>query len=454
MTTIAAGTTQNTGYVATVDSSGNLVFQTNGTTTALTLDTAQNANIVGRVTAAGANISANALTVGNSFYIVANGNVGVGNSTPNSTFVVRGSTTGALPVVSIQASGNGTFMRGVQLLNGGMGNGAGIMYGVGYEDSSRNMGQMTYHYTSSNSSNNRVSLSLHSVDDVINVWGSNIVSISNTTPSTNYKLTVQGNTYISGTLYSTLASHQDHEYVRSFDGQLASVDLNNLYTLRSGLYYSGNSFSTNSNLPASKYFTLLNLRNPGLGNVNSAGDNSDRTTQLWFGDTVGTAYIRNRQGSSGWWEWENILTTGVPGTIVQVAYNTNNNGSGTITGSTMTSTGISVSITPKSANNLIMILGHLHVYKSSTTPHFVASIYRGGTAIVGGSGVGGSDNDGGQAHYDAPIVVVDAPNTTSSTTYTWYAATREAGTIQIKDGGSYRSGIVAIEITGVHPGRG
>jgi hypothetical protein len=51
MSTIAAGNTLTTGFVSTSDTTGNLVFQTNGTTTALTLTTGQNANVVGSVSA-------------------------------------------------------------------------------------------------------------------------------------------------------------------------------------------------------------------------------------------------------------------------------------------------------------------------------------------------------------------------------------------------------------------
>lgn len=53
MSTIAAGTTSGTALVNSGDTTGNLVFQTNGTTTALTLSTAQNASFVGTVTAVG-----------------------------------------------------------------------------------------------------------------------------------------------------------------------------------------------------------------------------------------------------------------------------------------------------------------------------------------------------------------------------------------------------------------
>lgn len=53
MSNIAAGTTTTTSLVQTGDITGNLVFQTNGNTTALTLTTAQNAVFTANVTAGG-----------------------------------------------------------------------------------------------------------------------------------------------------------------------------------------------------------------------------------------------------------------------------------------------------------------------------------------------------------------------------------------------------------------
>lgn len=53
MSSIAAGTTATAALVSTGDTTGNLVFQTNGSTTALTLNTSQNASFVGTVTAVG-----------------------------------------------------------------------------------------------------------------------------------------------------------------------------------------------------------------------------------------------------------------------------------------------------------------------------------------------------------------------------------------------------------------
>ena len=56
MSTIAAGTTSTTGMVQSSDTTGNLVFQTNGTTTALTINSAQVATFANTVVAPNSNI--------------------------------------------------------------------------------------------------------------------------------------------------------------------------------------------------------------------------------------------------------------------------------------------------------------------------------------------------------------------------------------------------------------
>ena len=50
MSSIAAGTTLTTALVSTGDTTGELVFKTNGTTTAVTIDTSQNVAVVGGLT--------------------------------------------------------------------------------------------------------------------------------------------------------------------------------------------------------------------------------------------------------------------------------------------------------------------------------------------------------------------------------------------------------------------
>lgn len=50
MSSIAAGTTVTTALVNTGDTTGSLVLKTNGTTTAVTIDTSQNMAVVGNLT--------------------------------------------------------------------------------------------------------------------------------------------------------------------------------------------------------------------------------------------------------------------------------------------------------------------------------------------------------------------------------------------------------------------
>jgi hypothetical protein len=64
MSNIAGGTTLTTSLVQTGDTTGNLVFQTNGNTTALTLNTAQNATFANAVTVTGNVTGGNLLSSG------------------------------------------------------------------------------------------------------------------------------------------------------------------------------------------------------------------------------------------------------------------------------------------------------------------------------------------------------------------------------------------------------
>jgi hypothetical protein len=120
-------------------------------------------------------------------------NIFIGNQTITGSLFVSGSNTGGTPLVAFRASGTGTFQRGIQLLNPAMGNGDSIMYSVGKADNSKNMGQFYFHHAGDSSNNNRISVGLHSVDDVFNVMGSNEVLIGTTTTNSAGKLQVAGN---------------------------------------------------------------------------------------------------------------------------------------------------------------------------------------------------------------------------------------------------------------------
>lgn len=107
---ISAGTTASTGLNLTADTSGNLVFQTNGNTTAMTIDTSQNVtyangvSFTGVIAGNGANISsmnASNLTSGTvasarlpSITSISNGtsNVAIASSNGNVTVATNGTT--------------------------------------------------------------------------------------------------------------------------------------------------------------------------------------------------------------------------------------------------------------------------------------------------------------------------------------------------------------------------
>jgi len=72
MSSIAAGTTSSTALVSTGDTTGNLVFQTNGSTTALTIDTAQNVTVAGDLTVNGTIVGVSGVLAGTVIWFAAN----------------------------------------------------------------------------------------------------------------------------------------------------------------------------------------------------------------------------------------------------------------------------------------------------------------------------------------------------------------------------------------------
>jgi hypothetical protein len=91
------------------------------------------------------------------------------------------------------------------------------MYAVGSADSARNMGQFYFVYSSAGSTSNRLSMGLHSVDDVFNILGSGNVGIGTTGP--NAKLEVVGRTISTnvvvgayGTLNDTTGTSQTLQF--------------------------------------------------------------------------------------------------------------------------------------------------------------------------------------------------------------------------------------------------
>jgi hypothetical protein len=95
-----------------------------------------------------------------------------------------------VPVVDVTVTGSGSFQRGFRMLNSGMSAGDSIMYALGSADNSYNMGQFYFYNAGSGSTSNRISVGLHSIDDLLNISATNRVGIGVTVPS--YKLDVNG----------------------------------------------------------------------------------------------------------------------------------------------------------------------------------------------------------------------------------------------------------------------
>lgn len=107
---------------------------------------------------------------------------------------VSGPNSGSSPLLNLLPSGNGSFQRGVRMLNSGMVGGDSLMYAVGQADGSKNMGQFYFYYAGSGSNSNRVSMGLHSVDDILNIFGTGNTSFGTTTDS-GFRLNISGTGY-------------------------------------------------------------------------------------------------------------------------------------------------------------------------------------------------------------------------------------------------------------------
>ena len=113
---------------------------------------------------------------------------------------------------------------------------------------------------------------------------------------------------------------------------------------------------------------------------------------------------------------------------------TYNDGSG---GDTIT--GLSVSITPSSASNKILVITHLNGAHSYNVNRVMATLFRDTTKIAVGGSVGSRQQvTGGFAGSNdsiipQPITVtyLDSPSSTSALTYTWKIGTHGSGTAYV-----------------------
>ena len=117
---------------------------------------------------------------------------------------------------------------------------------------------------------------------------------------------------------------------------------------------------------------------------------------------------------------DGVATSGLPaGSVLQVVEGTYSTQIST-TSTTFVTGGLSASITPTSTSNKILISTSLSGYAENAN-FLDATIYRGATNLGGGNqNAIISFYAGGNTWFHSPMMYLDSPSTTSSTTYTVY----------------------------------
>ena len=114
----------------------------------------------------------------------------------------------------------------------------------------------------------------------------------------------------------------------------------------------------------------------------------------------------------------------IPGHVIQIVSQNFTTGASTTTANTFVATGKSVSITPTSSSNKILLLGSIPIFASgiSSGAHAIFSIFRGG--VASGTNLGNASFGMGQVYSTSGDNIamlslnhIDTPATTSSVTY-------------------------------------
>ena len=139
------------------------------------------------------------------------------------------------------------------------------------------------------------------------------------------------------------------------------------------------------------------------------------------------------------------------GTVLQVVQGTQDVGTGSITSSSFVNTGLSVSITPTSANSKILVIHSGNFNTQSATSWADLTLYRDISSTLthlgytnGFNGIYGDADD----HTSSSINYLDSPNTTSSVVYRIYIKSRNGTTGVRFNPDGHRTTLIAMEIAG------
>ena len=143
-------------------------------------------------------------------------------------------------------------------------------------------------------------------------------------------------------------------------------------------------------------------------------------------------------------------TAGTDRYVVQVVNQTTETAVSVSSG-TVTSTGLSLSITPKSVNNKILVMGTVNgVFTNATSNGVRISVHRGSsssdTKIANAQEYASYDTASTDNQVNVPFSVLDSPATTSAQTYSvFFARIAGSGTARVQSNGS-QSTLTLMEI--------
>ena len=166
--------------------------------------------------------------------------------------------------------------------------------------------------------------------------------------------------------------------------------------------------------------------------ISSAAPSSPAAGDIWYDSDDGRAYVYYNDGSSQQW-----VEFGAPavqhGKILQIQTTTVTTGFATTSTSYVDVTGVSVSITPTSASNNVLVM--VQGFGGNNTNNIAkVNLLRGATNIAQSTGSGIADQtllfSTTSDRDTAPIGIIylDSPATTSATTYKIQLASTQAAT--------------------------
>jgi hypothetical protein len=141
------------------------------------------------------------------------------------------------------------------------------------------------------------------------------------------------------------------------------------------------------------------------------------------------------------------LASGVGGKVLQVVSATYNTQQSTSSNSYVTSN-LTVSITPSSASNKILVFASAVIATSGTATHNGVTLYRNSTNLSTDDSMAHSYGDAGSVRCNIGVHYLDSPATTSSTAYTIYFKAGSGAHAQYIHINDSMSVITAIEIAG------